>query len=461
MAGFVARHPAARIELLLVDRTVNLVEERVDLAVRIARQIDPSLIARRLATCRSVLCATPSYLQARGTPTAPEHLAAHNCLTHHYVGKSLWQLHRDGRSLSVAVGGNISANDASLLLEAVRAGAGIAMLPTYQVAPLLRSGELIELLPGFSLDELGIHAVYASRRQQPAIMRRFWITWPSVSPARPSGIWIGAHRARRTHEPWTGLDRPQPCCLGPPGQRSARMVAPGGEFNHCRRARRPLAGAPDPTRAATGLAGRRARPPHPVPGLGWWPAGPVLAAAGADVTVFDLSDGQLEQDRRVAARDGLQLRTVQGDMRDLHVFANDSFDVVFHPISNVYVPDVRPVWTECRRVLARDGMLMASFYNPVLFVGARDPQLDAQGLIRPQYAIPYSDLEDLPAAEREAKLARGDALTFGHSLTELIGGQLDAGFVIDRFMEDWQPKPRFLIDRYLPTFLATRARRIG
>ncbi|MBI1572342.1 SAM-dependent methyltransferase, partial [Escherichia coli] len=77
------------------------------------------------------------------------------------------------------------------------------------------------------------------------------------------------------------------------------------------------------------------------------------------------------------------------------------------------------------------------------------------------YAIPYSDLEDLPPAEREAKLARGDALTFGHSLTELIGGQLDAGFVIDRFMEDWQPQPRFLIDRYLPTFLATRARRIG
>lgn len=173
VAGFVARHPAARIELLLVDRMVNLVEERVDLAVRIARQIDPSLIARRLATCRSVLCATPSYLQARGTPTAPEHLAAHNCLTHHYVGKSLWQLHRDGRSLSLAVGGNISANEASLLLEAVRAGAGIAMLPTYQVAPLLRSGELIELLPAFSLDELGIHAVYASRRQQPAIMRRF------------------------------------------------------------------------------------------------------------------------------------------------------------------------------------------------------------------------------------------------------------------------------------------------
>ena len=94
-------------------------------------------------------------------------------------------------------------------------------------------------------------------------------------------------------------------------------------------------------------------------------------------------------------------------------------------------------------------------------MGARDPQLQEQGLIRPRFAIPYSDLEDLPADEREAKLARGEALTFGHSLGELIGGQLDAGFVVERFMEDWQPQPRFLIDRYLPTFLATRARRIG
>ncbi|AWH35725.1 class I SAM-dependent methyltransferase [Stenotrophomonas sp. ZAC14D1_NAIMI4_6] len=188
---------------------------------------------------------------------------------------------------------------------------------------------------------------------------------------------------------------------------------------------------------------------------------PVLAAAGAVVTVFDLSDGQLAQDRRVAERDGLSLRTVQGDMRDLHAFADGSFDVVFHPISNLYVPDVRPIWAECQRVLARDGLLLASFYNPVVFVGARDPQLQEQGLIRPRYAIPYSDLEDLPAEEREAKLARGEALTFGHSLGDLIGGQLDAGFVVERFMEDWQPRPRFLIDRYLPTFLATRARRIG
>ena len=173
VADFVKRYPLTRVELLLVDRVVNLVEERVDIAVRISRAIDPALIARRLAPCRSVLCAAPSYLAERGAPATADALAAHNCLTHHYVGKSVWHLQRDGRAIAVAVGGNISANEASLLLEAVRAGAGIAMLPTYQIAPLLRSGALIEVLPDYQVEELGIHAVYASRRQLPTIMRSF------------------------------------------------------------------------------------------------------------------------------------------------------------------------------------------------------------------------------------------------------------------------------------------------
>jgi len=173
VADFVKRHPLTRVELLLVDRVVNLVEERVDIAVRISRAIDPALIARWLAPCRSVLCAAPSYLAERGTPTTADQLATHNCLTHHYVGKSVWHLQRDGRAIAVAVGGNISANEASLLLEAVRAGAGIAMLPTYQIAPLLRSGELVAVLPDYDVEGLGIHAVYASRRQLPTIMRSF------------------------------------------------------------------------------------------------------------------------------------------------------------------------------------------------------------------------------------------------------------------------------------------------
>lgn len=184
---------------------------------------------------------------------------------------------------------------------------------------------------------------------------------------------------------------------------------------------------------------------------------PVLAAAGAQVTVFDLSERQLEQDRAVARRDGLALTCVQGDMRDLSAFADQSFDVVFHPISNLYVPDVRPVWRECFRVLRPGGSLLSSFYNPVVFVGDRDPALAEQGLIRPLHALPYADVDALDPAALAAKRARGEALVFGHTLQDQIGGQIDAGFVLAGFHEDRQPRPRFLIDRYLPTFLATRA----
>ena len=79
--------------------------------------------------------------------------------------------------------------------------------------------------------------------------------------------------------------------------------------------------------------------------------GPILAAAGADVTVFDNSPRQLEQDRYVADRDGLHLQTVEGDMRDLSCFPDESFDLIVHPVSNVFVPDVKPVWREAYRVL--------------------------------------------------------------------------------------------------------------
>jgi SAM-dependent methyltransferase len=186
---------------------------------------------------------------------------------------------------------------------------------------------------------------------------------------------------------------------------------------------------------------------------------PMLAAAGAVVTVFDASDLQLEQDRMVAQRDGLALNVVQGDMRDLSEFADASFDLVFHPISNLYVPDIRPVWRECFRVLRSGGTLLSSFYNPVVFIGDRDPAYAEQELIRPRFSLPYSDVEQLDAKALADKQRRGEALVFGHNLDEQIGGQLKAGFVLTGFYEDNQPRPRFVIDRFMPTFLATRARK--
>ncbi|WFF83878.1 class I SAM-dependent methyltransferase [Delftia tsuruhatensis] len=182
---------------------------------------------------------------------------------------------------------------------------------------------------------------------------------------------------------------------------------------------------------------------------------PILAAAGAQVTVFDASAGQLAQDRHVAEREGLALTCVQGDMRDLGVFADASFDVIFHPISNLYVPDVRPVWRECARVLTTGGRLLSSFWNPVVFVEDRDPALREQGLVRPAWRLPYSDVADLPPEAIAAKRERNEALVFGHTLADQIGGQLDAGLVLTGFHEDWQPHARFVIEKFVPTFIAT------
>lgn len=173
VADYVARHPGTVVDMTLIDRAVNLIEERIDLAIRISGGLDPGLIARRLSECRSVLCASPAYLATRGVPQRPEDLAAHNCLTHHYVGRSLWHLEREGRKASVAVSGNISANEATVLLQAVRADAGIAMLPTYLAAPLILSGELTVVLSAYALDAMGIYGVYLSRRQMPLIVRSF------------------------------------------------------------------------------------------------------------------------------------------------------------------------------------------------------------------------------------------------------------------------------------------------
>lgn len=184
---------------------------------------------------------------------------------------------------------------------------------------------------------------------------------------------------------------------------------------------------------------------------------PLLAALGARVTVLDISPEQLQHDRMVAERDHLDLSTIEGDMRDLSVFADHTFDLIFHPISNHYVPDVRPVWQECYRVLKAGGVLLASFYNPVIFIGDRDPAYMDKGIIYPRYRIPYSDIKDLEPGRLEQKSANNEAFVFGHSLNDLIGGQLAAGFMISGFIEDDQPHPRFLVDRYLPTFIATRA----
>jgi ubiquinone/menaquinone biosynthesis C-methylase UbiE len=117
---------------------------------------------------------------------------------------------------------------------------------------------------------------------------------------------------------------------------------------------------------------------------------PIFAAAGANVTVLDNSPKQLAQDAFVAERESLDMKTVQGDMRDLSAFDDESFDLVFHPVSNLFVPEVGPVWNEAFRVLRKGGVLLAGFLNPVVYVF--DLELaDRTGEVRVEYILPYSD----------------------------------------------------------------------
>nr|WP_315204936.1 LysR family transcriptional regulator [uncultured Albidiferax sp.] len=171
LVAYLARYPRTRVDLQLGDQTLNMVEERIDLAVRITNEIDPALIARKLSVCRAVVCAAPDYLARVGTPRTLDDLAAHNCLSYSRFTKSQWNLGRDGVETAVQVSGNLSANEASTLLQAVLAGGGVSMLPTFMVAPMLRSGALVTVLPEWQPAALGIYGVYVSRRHQPATLR--------------------------------------------------------------------------------------------------------------------------------------------------------------------------------------------------------------------------------------------------------------------------------------------------
>ena len=132
------------------------------------------------------------------------------------------------------------------------------------------------------------------------------------------------------------------------------------------------------------------------------------------MTVFDNSPQQLAQDRYVARREGLNLATVEGDMRDLSAFADASFDLIVHPVSNVFVPDVHPVWREAYRVLRPGGTLLAGFCNPVMYLF--DQELADQGILQVRHKLPYSDLTSLSDEERAVYVDEQQPLEFGHLL---------------------------------------------
>ncbi|MGH3672416.1 MAG: class I SAM-dependent methyltransferase [Pseudonocardiaceae bacterium] len=180
--------------------------------------------------------------------------------------------------------------------------------------------------------------------------------------------------------------------------------------------------------------------------------GPVLSAAGAAVTVLDNSPRQLGRDREVATREGLAVRTVLGDMRDLSVFPDASFDVVFNPVSNVFCPELAPVWRESFRVLRPGGILMAGFLNPNIFI-FDITALEERGELMVRHQLPFSSL-DLPDAERQRSYGTGP-IEYSHSLAGQIGGQLAAGFTLTHLDEG--PHHADATARYMPGYFATQA----
>jgi len=195
VTAFLDRYRHTRIDLQMTDQAVNLVEDRIDLAIRITNALDPNLIARRLADCDSVVCAAPAYLAAHGTPKRLEELGAHNCLTFTHFGKHLWHFRRAGETEAIPVSGNLSANDPVVLLAATLAGAGISLQPRYSAMPLIARGELVELLPQFAPQRMGIHGVYSSRQHMSAVLRAmldFQMDWFAQRPGWQEGAFAPA-----------------------------------------------------------------------------------------------------------------------------------------------------------------------------------------------------------------------------------------------------------------------------
>jgi SAM-dependent methyltransferase len=182
--------------------------------------------------------------------------------------------------------------------------------------------------------------------------------------------------------------------------------------------------------------------------------GPILAAAGYDVTVFDNSQKQLEQDIYAAKENDLKIETLSGVMEDLSQIADRSFDMVFNPCSIIFTKEPLKVFEEVFRVLKPGGVFMTGFSNPVNWLF--DYQKSKKGEFVLRYSQPYSDIESLDKKDLDELVEGNEPLLFAHSLDVLIGGQVRTGFIIKDMFEDYGDDSDEL-RKYYPGFIATRA----
>lgn len=173
LPAFIERYPDLAVEVTVNDRVVDLIEEGYDVAVRIGRLSDSSLVARRLGSATTMLAASPDYLARHGTPRHPDEVAAHRCIGYAYSPGTQRLVHTDGREATVRFEGSLSANYGDLIAEAAAGGAGLVIQPDFILRPYLASGRLVRVLPDWSRQDLGIYAVHHQSRHVAAKVRAF------------------------------------------------------------------------------------------------------------------------------------------------------------------------------------------------------------------------------------------------------------------------------------------------
>jgi len=170
---FVQRYPKVSVDVLLFDRIINLVEEGIDVGIRIGVLDDSSLVAQHVGDMRRVAVAAPSYLESHGVPRHPSDLAHHDCIRFWRPGSITWSFIDGGKSVNVAVDGTLSINQSAAVAEACAAGLGIGLFFAYQVAPFISSGALRIILAEYEIPPRPIHIVYPEARLLPARARAF------------------------------------------------------------------------------------------------------------------------------------------------------------------------------------------------------------------------------------------------------------------------------------------------
>ncbi|MBM3620640.1 MAG: LysR family transcriptional regulator [Alphaproteobacteria bacterium] len=174
LTAFLRRYPSVSVELIEAVRAANLVEEELDVSIRIAGALEPGLVARRIGSSRVVICAAPGYLSDRGAPLSPDDVQAHDCLGFAPLAWGrLWTFARDGQTRRVDITPRVMCTGSESLLTCARAGLGLAPLPHWAVGDDIASGALVSVLPDWSTQEVGVHAIYPSNRQVPTKVRAF------------------------------------------------------------------------------------------------------------------------------------------------------------------------------------------------------------------------------------------------------------------------------------------------